>query len=160
MAQCSSKDKRAALLKVWDLHGVFGSLDAELEVKHTIKRAELTAFFCLLNEVIGTIKVYVGNKGIIDGLWRGERKCIVPKAGDADLWIKILEELHLPMSKEGMVEVERVKAHRTKKEKKDMSHFERFLTDDNEKADELAKEGAMLDEGFMAQVRAETVQQE
>ena len=38
--------------------------------------------------------------GIIDGLWRGEGKCIDPKAGDADLWIKIWEELHLLMSKE------------------------------------------------------------
>ena len=41
-----------------------------------------------------------------------------------------------------------------------MSQFEKFVTDGNEKADELAKAGAMLDEGFMAQVRAKTVQQE
>ena len=38
-----------------------------------------------------------------------------------------------------LVEVEHVKAHRTKKEKKDMSHFEKFVTEGNEKADELAK---------------------
>ena len=56
--------------------------------------------------------------------------------------------------------MEHVKAHRTERDKKDMSHFERFATDCNEKADELAKEGAMLDEGIMAQVRAKTVQQE
>ena len=55
------------------------------------------------------------------------------------------------------VEVEHVKAHRTKKYKKEMSHFERFV---NEKADELAKAGAMLDAGFMAEARAKTVQQE
>ena len=60
----------------------------------------------------------------IDGLWRGERKCIDPKAGDADLWTKIWEELHLLTSKEILVEVEHVKAHRTKKDKKDMSHVE------------------------------------
>ena len=41
-----------------------------------------------------------------------------------------------------------------------MSHFEKFITDGNEKADELAKTGAMLDEGFMAETRAETVKQE
>ena len=52
------------------------------------------------------------------------------------------------------------KAHRTEKDKKEMPHFERFVTDGNEKADELAKEGAMLDEGLMAQTRAKTVQQE
>ena len=41
-----------------------------------------------------------------------------------------------------MVEVEHVKAHRTKKDKKDMSHFEAFVTEGNEKADEFAKAGA------------------
>ena len=56
--------------------------------------------------------------------------------------------------------VEHVKAHRTKKEKKRMSHFEKFVTDGIEKADELAKAGAILDEGFMAETRAKTVQQE
>ena len=41
-----------------------------------------------------------------------------------------------------------------------MSHIEKFVTDGNEKADELAKAGAMLDEGFMAETRAKTVQHE
>ena len=44
--------------------------------------------------------------------------------------------------------------------KKGMSHFEKFVTEGNEKACELAKEGAMLDQGFMAEARAETLQQE
>ena len=44
------------------------------------------------------------------------------------------------------MEVERVKAHRTKKDEKEMSLFEKFVTEGNEKADALAKEGAMLDE--------------
>ena len=38
--------------------------------------------------------------------------------------------------------------------------FEKVITDGNEKADELAKEGAMLGGGSMAQARASTVQQE
>ena len=104
--------------------------------------------------------MHVDNKGITDGLWRGERKCIVPKAGDADLWIKISEELHHLVSPETVVEVERVKAHRTKKDGKVMSHFEKSVTEGNEKADAWAKEGAMLGEGFMAEARAKTVQQE
>ena len=58
------------------------------------------------------------------------------------------------------MEVEHVKAHRTEKDKKDMSKFEKFVTVGNEKADDLAKAGAMLDDGFMAQTRAKTVQQE
>ena len=41
-----------------------------------------------------------------------------------------------------------------------MSLFERFIAEGNEKADEFAKEGALLDGGLMAQVRASTVQQE
>ena len=49
------------------------------------------------------------------------------------------------------VEVAHVKAHRTKQEKEKMTQLERFVTEGNEKADELAKEGAMLDEGFMAE---------
>ena len=45
------------------------------------------------------------------------------------------------------MKVEHVLAHRTKKEKKHVSQFERFVTEGNEKAHELAKAGAMLDEG-------------
>ena len=35
-----------------------------------------------------------------------------------------------------------------------------FVTEGNEKADDLAKAGTKLDEGFMAEARAETMQQE
>ena len=39
-----------------------------------------------------------------------------------------------------LVEVDLVKAHRTKKEMQQMSFFESFIAEGNEKADELAKE--------------------
>ena len=52
-----------------------------------------------------------------------------------------------------------MKGHRTKKELEKMTQFERFVIEGNEKADELAKAGAMLDEGFMAEVRADTEKQ-
>ena len=116
----------------------------------------LTAFLCLLEKVIGPIKVHVDIKGNIDALWRGERKCVDLKAGDADLWINIWVKLQLLTLMEILVEVGHVKAHRTEKDKQEMSHFEKFVTDGNEEADELAKAGAMLDEGFMAQTRAKT----
>ena len=106
------------------LYGMYGPMEAEFEVRRTIKRAELTAFLCLLKEVIGPTMVH----------------------GDAHMSIKIWEELHLLVSKEILVEMEHVKAHRSKKDKKDMSHFERFAAEGNEKVDELAEEGAMLDE--------------
>ena len=73
---------------------------------------------------------------------------------------KNLDELHGLAERGISVEVEHAQAHRTKKENKHMSQFERFVTEGNEKADELAKAGAMLDEGFMAEARAETMQQE
>ena len=41
-----------------------------------------------------------------------------------------------------------------------MTQFVRFVTEDDEKADELAKEGTMLDKGCMAEVRAVLVTQE
>ena len=58
----------------------------EYEVQRTIKRSELTAFLCLLRKVCGPMKVHVDNKGLIDGLRGGERECMKPRAGDADLW--------------------------------------------------------------------------
>ena len=73
---------------------------------------------------------------------------------------KIWEELHRLAARDIVVEVEHVKAHRTKKEKTEMSHFEKFVTEGNEKADGLAKGGAALNEGVMAESRAKTVQHE
>ena len=62
-------------------HGIFGAMEVEYEVQRTIKRAELTAFLCLLSIVCGPIKVHVDNKGRIDGLRKGEKECIRPVAG-------------------------------------------------------------------------------
>ena len=134
-------------------------LSDPLGSRHVANRARVRTSR-LAKKVIGPIKVHVDNKGIIDWLWREERRCIDPKAGVADLWIKIWEELHYLVSKENLMEVEHVKAHRTKKDKTYLSDFEKFVTEGNEKADELAKEGAMLDEGNMVETRAKTAQQE
>ena len=136
------------------LYGMNDSMEADFEVQHTIKRAELTAFLCLLRKVIGPTRVHVDNKGIIDGLRKGEKEWIKPRAGDPDFWMKICDELHGMVERGILVEVEHVKAHRTMKEKEHMS------TEGNEKADDMAEARAMLDEGFMAEARAETIQQE
>ena len=88
------------------MRGKYGALDGELEVQRTIERAGLTAFLCLLRKKTGTM-VHVGNKGTIDGLWRGEMMCTGPEAKDADL-----------------EEVVHVTAHRLKKEHKKMTLFE------------------------------------
>ena len=59
-----------------------------------------------------------------------------------------------------LVDVAHLKAHCTKKGKGKMTQIERFVTEGNEKEDELAKAEAMLDEGVMAEVRADTMKQE
>ena len=66
------------------LYGLYGSMEAELEIQRTIKRAALTAFVCFLKRVIGPIKVHVDNKGIIDGLRKRDRECLKLRARDAD----------------------------------------------------------------------------
>ena len=70
------------------------------------------------------------------------------------------EELNGLAERGILVEVEHAKAHRSTKEEKHMSQFEKFVTEGNEKADALALAGAMLDEGFMAEAKEETMQQE
>ena len=59
--------------------------------------------------------MHVDNKGIIDGLRRGKSKCVKPRVRDADLWIKIWEELHGLVLRDILVEVELDKEQRTKK---------------------------------------------
>ena len=62
------------------MHGVDGTTDAELEVQRTNERAELTAFLFVLKKGIGRTNAHVDNKGITNGLWRGEMICIRSKA--------------------------------------------------------------------------------
>ena len=112
----------------------------------------MTAFLCLLRKAIGLTMVHVDDRGILGGLWRGEIRCIGPRANDADLWIFVWEELHRLHQEGILIEVERVKAHLAKKEMQQMSLSGRFTTEVNKTADELAKEGAMLDGGFLTQV--------
>ena len=114
------------------------------EVQRTIKRAELT----------------VDNKGIVDGLRKGESKCTKPRAGDADLWYKNVKNYMVWQKDAFWWKWSMYRRTAQKRKKKNMSQFERFVTEGNEKADELAKTGAMLDKGFMAEARAETMQQE
>ena len=127
---------------------------ADLEVQRTVKRAEQTAFRCLLKKkVVGPINVHVDNKGIIDGYGEEQesasnQKLEVLTGGsrfgkNCTVWPQEI--------------LWRVKAHRTKRDRKEMSQFEKFVANGSEKADEVAKAGPTLDKGFMS---AETVQQE
>ena len=53
--------------KMGSTHGMYGTWSANLEVERTIKKAELTAFLCLLTRIVGPTTAHVGNKRIIDG---------------------------------------------------------------------------------------------
>ena len=49
-------------------HDMYGTLDVELEVQRTIKRAELSVFVCLLRKMTDPTVGHVDNKDKIDAL--------------------------------------------------------------------------------------------
>ena len=73
---------------------------------------------------------------------------IGPQAKEG-LWILFWEEIHRVHQEGILVEVELVKAHRSKREKQQRALFEKHITGGNENADKLAKDGAMMDKGEM-----------
>ena len=81
------------------------------------------------------------------------------KQKDAALLRLIWEEVRIVRQEGTRLEVRHVKAHRSKKEKQEMSLFERFVTEVNERAEEPA-DGAMSDGGERVQMRASIVQRE
>ena len=95
-------------------------------------------------------------RGIIGGLRRGERECIKPRASDAELCDQEMGRItQLDRNKcNGGCGARQGTPHEDEK-----SHFEKFVTEGNEKADDLEKAGAMLDEGFMVEAKAEAMQQ-
>ena len=76
-------------VKMGPVHEMHGTLEADLEVVRTIKRAELTAFFCLFRRIVGPPRLMWTTKESSMGL-----NCIGPKAKDADLWILIWQEVY------------------------------------------------------------------
>ena len=87
-----------------------------------------------------------------------ESKCIKPSAGDADLWIKFWEGPHGLAERNILVEVEHVKAHRTKKRK--ICRSLRSLSPKAMRRLMNWQKDEHLDEGFMVEARVKTLQQE
>ena len=88
-------------------------------------------------------------------------KCIGPKAKDADLWMLNWEEVRRIHPEGILLEVEHVHARRSKKkEKQEMSLFDNFVTEGNERAGCVGKKrksnGGWRRHG--AQIGASTVQ--
>ena len=99
------------------MRGMYGAVDADLEVQRTIKRAELTAFLSLLRRIVGPTTAHIDNKGISVGLWKGERSALARRRRTLICGFSCGRTFP---------EVEHVKAHRSKKEKNKMKLFERF----------------------------------
>ena len=100
-------------------------------------------FLSLLRKLIGPIKVHVDNEGIIDGLRKGEKECLKPRAGDAVLCTKNWEIITWSGRKRHFGRCGACEGAPHEERKENMSQFERFVTEGNEKADELARAGAM-----------------
>ena len=66
--------------KMRPMHGMYGTLDAKLEMQRTVKRAELTAFLCLSGEVIGPTMVHCDNTGIVGWAVEGRNEVHWPKS--------------------------------------------------------------------------------
>ena len=165
LGPCQSKASRAMLLPMslcWvfqtsgahldgqlPVHGMYGTLNADLEEQRTIEKAGSTAFLCRLQGLSDPPwLMWIIRESLMgfEVLW--------PKARDADRWISIWEEVHRSHQEGVFLEVVHVKAHRSKKEKQQLTRFQRFVKEGDEEADELAQDG-----GEMGQIRGSTVQQ-
>ena len=76
----------------------------------TVLRAELHALVEILRVTTGPIVIYVDNLEVVNGISNGQRWCCHPKRDGADLWRSIWARLR---ELEGLVRVEKVKAHLT-----------------------------------------------
>ena len=74
-------------------------------------------------------------------------RSIGPRAKDVDLWIFIWEDLHRVHQEGILVEVEARQKRIAVRRKMQMSLFRKIITEGNAKADEPAKDGAMMDGG-------------
>ena len=69
------------------LHGMYGSMEVECEVQRTI-------ILCFLRKLCGPLNVHVDNKGIIDGLRKGEKNVSSQELEMQSCGSKIWEESH------------------------------------------------------------------
>ena len=142
------------------LHGMYGLTEAELEVQRTIKRVDLTAFPCLRKKVKGPNRCMSTTKEFLMG--HGEEK---ENASNQKLERPICGSRSGKNCTGWPQEVWRWKRSMSRltarsKKRKRCRALKKFVTGGNEKADELAKELAMLDKGFITEARAKTMQLE
>ena len=120
------------------MHGMYGTLDAELEVQRTTKRAELTAFLCLLGRVYWPRHVSRGQQRY--HWWTVRRtKCMGPKfEGRRRVDFDMGGGAQSSPRRFSFLEVDHVKRRRTNTEKSRKRRSSRDLSL-NERTDELPK---------------------
>ena len=106
------KARRAGWAYVVDdnLGPMWGKFGVCSEPYPTVLRSELHALVEILRITTGPIVIYVDNLEVVNGIINGQRWCCHPKRDGADLWRAIWARLR---DLEGLVNVEKVKAHLT-----------------------------------------------
>ena len=133
------------------LHGMYCSMEAELEVQQTMKRAELAAFLCLLKKVQSACRQQRNYQRAVE---RRKENALIRKLAMLTCGSKLGKSSIFECQKKYWWKWSMSKRTAQRRKRK------KFVAEGNEKADELEKAGAMLDEGFMAETSAKTVQQQ
>ena len=121
------------------------TVEADLKVQRTMKRAEWTAFCCLFRKIIGPKTAHADSKRIIDGLSKTEMKCNGQKTKDAELWMWIREEMHRNHRESAVLEVTSKRIHQRKKKTRHDA-FRTICHGTQRRANKLAKDGASAQE--------------
>ena len=126
-----------------------GAMPISLPVQRRILRAELWALWqaIILSEAGAT---FVSDSAtVLRGLERGPKWCIVARRPHADVWRRIWDCFRDIGDEAHVDSVTKCKAHLSKAERAKLDETGRFLAAGNERADELAKEGA-CDDSFQS----------
>ena len=122
-----------------------GAMPISLPVQRRILRAELWALWqaIILSELGATFVSDCAT--VLRGLERGPKWCTAARRPHADVWRRIWDSFR-DIGEEAHVDsVAKCKAHLSKTERAKLDETGRFVAAGNERADELAKEGARDD---------------
>ena len=125
-----------------------GPAPAVLPVHRRVKRAEMWAFYKLLQNALPPIQAVTDHLAIVQGLERGRAWCTAPRRAHADLWRLIWDVWDDLGGHEAGNVARHCKAHRSKAQLATLSGQQRQDALCNAEADRWAKAGAACDAGF------------
>ncbi|CAK0847595.1 unnamed protein product [Prorocentrum cordatum] len=136
-AAMSLTDNGTAKMQMW------GPLPCTLPIHRRVKRAEMWAFFKVLERMLPPGRVFTDHKGILEGLQKGERWCTSWKRPHADIWRRSwhkVKDLDLDVHC-----VKHKKAHRSKTRIQQLEGDDLKIANGSREVDLLAKACAELD---------------